>query len=272
MTAGADAPWTTVTCVENCSTHVMKVYRDGTLVQTLSTSGGYSGSAFYLDLSRIDVGYNTYNKYHGFMVDDMRLYAGCLSEGQIRALAREQSGMALDSPLAESSVSVASGAELAVRDGTHAAGAVSGAGTVSIDEPAVFGADDWSAFTGSVTGAGWLSVRAKVPSAVSISSSTHVLVGGTIATDLAGSNLPLITGVGSVKVADAGVVQITNAPTAYLTASKTFVLARGSSVTAPADWSGWTVSPSDPDVPYEFSAAGGVFRLTVKGGVVIIFR
>ena len=272
VTAGADAPWTTVTCVEDKSTHQMKVYRDGTLVQTVSTSGGYNGSSFNLDLSRIDVGYNTYNTYYGFMVDDMRLYAGCLNEGQIRALAREQSGMALDSPLAETSVSVASGAELAVRDGTHAAGAVTGAGTVSIDGPAVFGADDWSAFTGSVTGAGWLSVRAKVPSAVSISPSTHVLVGGTIATDLAGSNLPLITGVGSVKVADAGVVQITNAPTAYSTASKSFVLARGSSITAPSDWSGWSVSPSHADVPYAFSAAGGVFKLTVKGGIVIIFR
>ena len=50
-------------------------------------------------------------------------------------------------------------------------------------------------------------MRVKVPSAFSISSSTHVLVGGTIATDLAGSNLPLITGVGSVKVADAGVLR-----------------------------------------------------------------
>ena len=115
-------------------------------------------------------------------------------------------------------------------------------------------------------------MRVKVPSAFSISSSTHVLVGGTIATDLAGSNLPLITGVGSVKVADAGVVQITNAPTAYSTASKTFVLARGSSVTAPADWSDWSVSPSHADVPYAFSVAGGVFKLTVKGGIVIILR
>ena len=272
VTAGADAPWTTVTCVEDCSKHVMKVYREGTFVQTLSTSGSYSGSAFYFDLSRIDVGYNTYNKYHGFMVDDMRLYAGCLSEGQIRALVREQSGMALDSPLAESSVSVASGAELAAKAGVHSAAAVSGAGTVSVTGEAVFGADDWSAFTGSVTGDGYLAVRAKVPAAATVSGSTRVLVGGTIATDLAGSNLPLITGVGSVKVADAGVVQITNAPTAYSTASKTFVLARGSSVSAPAEWSGWSVSPSNEDVPYAFSAAGGVFKLTVKGGIVIIFR
>ena len=202
----------------------------------------------------------------------MRLYAGCLSEGQIRALVREQSGMTLDSPLAESSVSVASGAELAAKAGVHSAAAVSGAGTVSVTGEAVFGADDWSAFTGSVTGDGYLAVRAKVPAAVTISGSTRVLVGGTIATDLAGSNLPLITGVGSVKVADAGVVQITNAPTAYSTASKSFVLARGSSITAPADWSGWSVSPSHADVPYAFSAAGGVFKLTVKGGIVIIFR
>ena len=79
-------------------------------------------------------------------------------------------------------------------------------------------------------------------------------------------------GDGTVKVADAGVVQITNAPTAYSTASKTFVLARGSSITAPADWSGWSVSPSSEDVSYAFSAAGGVFKLTVKGGIVIIFR
>ena len=272
VTAGLDSPWSIVTCVENKSKHQMKVYRDGTLVQTLSTSGSYSGSSFYFNLARIDVGYNTYNKYLGFMVDDMRLYAGCLSEGQIRALVREQAGMQLDSPLAESSVSVSSGAELSAKDGIHTAAAVTGAGTVSIDGPAVFGADDWSAFTGSVTGDGYLAVRAKVPSAVSISSSTHVLVGGTIATDLAGSNLPLITGVSTVKVADAGVVQITNAPTAYSTASKTFVLARASSVTAPADWLGWSVSPSSEDVSYAFSAAGGVFKLTVKGGIVIIFR
>ena len=272
VTAGADAPWTTVTCVENCSTHVMKVYRDGTLVQTLSTSGSYSGSSFRFNLSRIDVGYNTYGTYHGYMVDDMRLYAGCLSEGQIRALVREQSGMTLDSPLAESSVSVASGAELAAKAGVHSAAVVSGAGTVSVTGEAVFGADDWSAFTGSVTGDGWLAVRAKVPAAVTVSGSTRVLVGGMIATDLAGSNLPLITGVGSVKVADAGVVQITNAPTAYSTASKTFVLARGSSVTAPADWSGWTVEPSSPEVSYSFKAADGVFKLTVKGGLTVIIR
>ena len=136
----------------------------------------------------------------------------------------------------------------------------------------MFGADDWSAFTGSVTGDGYLSVRTKMPAAMTVSGSTRVLVGGTIATDLAGSNLPLIASVGTVKVADAGVVQITNAPTAYSTASKTYVLARGSSVTAPADWSGWTVEPSNEDVPYEFSATGGVFKLTVKGGIVIIFR
>ena len=136
----------------------------------------------------------------------------------------------------------------------------------------MFGADDWSAFTGSVTGDGYLAVRAKVPSAVSISSSTHVLVGGTIATDLAGFNMPLVTGVGSVKIADAGVVQITNAPSAFMTASKSFVLARATSIIEPTDWSGWTVSPSNPDVPYAFKVSNGAFRLTIAGSLMIIFR
>ena len=272
VTAGEDSLWSTVTCVEDKSKHQMKVYRDGTFVQTLSTSGNYSGSSFYFDLSRIDVGYNTYGTYSGFMVDDMRLYAGCLSEGQIRALVREQAGMVLDSPLVRSSVSVSSGATLSVKDGQHVASAVTGAGTVTIGGQALFGADNWTFFTGSISGDGTLLVNARVPSAASISSSTHVLVGGTIATDLAGSNLPLISGVGTVKVADAGVVQITNAPTAYSTASKTFVLACANTVNAPADWSGWSVSPSNEDVSYAFSAAGGVFKLTVKGGIVIIFR
>ena len=137
VSAGPDSPWTTVTCVEDKTKHQMKVYRDGTLVQTLTTSGGYSGSSFNLDLSRIDVGYNTYGTYNGFMVDDMRLYAGCLSEGQIRALVRDQSGMVLDSPLVRSSVSVSSGATLSVKDGQHAAAAVAGAGTVTIGEQAM---------------------------------------------------------------------------------------------------------------------------------------
>ena len=63
-------------------------------------------------------------------------------------------------------------------------------------------------------------------------------------------------GDGTVKVADAGVVQITNAPTAYSTASKTFVLVRANTVNAPADWSVWSVSPFNEDVSYAFSAAG----------------
>jgi hypothetical protein len=123
-----------------------------------------------------------------------------------------------------------------------------------------------------VTGDGYLAVRAKVPAAATVSGSTRVLVGGTIATDLAGSNLPLITGVGSVKVADAGVVQITNAPSAFSTMSKTWVIARAGAFTAPADWSGWTVEPSSPEVSYSFKAADGVFKLTVKGGLTIIIR
>ena len=110
------------------------------------------------------------------------------------------------------------------------------------------------------------------PRTATVSGSTRVLVGGTIATDLAGSNMPLISGVGTVKIADAGVVQITNAPTVYATAAKSWVIARATTITASADWSGWTVEPSDPDVPYSFKADNGVFRLTVQGGLTIIIR
>lgn len=272
VTAGANSPWSTVTCVEDNSKHVMKVYRDGTLVQTLSTAGGNNGSSFNLNLSRIDIGYNTYYNYSGFMVDDMRVYAGCLSEGQVRALAREQSGLTLDSPLAQSSVSVFSGAKLEVKAGTHSAATVSGTGTVTIDDAGTFGADDWSAFTGSVDGDGWLSVHAPVPSSVSVSPDTRILVGGTISTDLRGSNLPLISCSGAVTVADSGVVQVTDAASAYSTAGKTYVIARGGEFTAPSDWSGWTVSPSDPDVNYSFKASDGVFKLMVKGGLTVIIR
>ena len=47
---------------------------------------------------------------------------------------------------------------------------------------------------------------------------------------------------------------------------------RAASITAPADWSGWTVSPSDPDIPYSFKVADGVFRLSIANGLALIFR
>lgn len=270
----ADSPWTTITLVNDVNTNRMKIYRDGALVDEVGTAGPYHGTAktaFDFDLSRIDIGYNTYNKFSGFMVDDLRVYRKTvLSDSQVRRLVLEQAGVKAGSSLSGSTVKLAAGARLDVKGGDHVAGAVAGAGTVNISVDGAFGAYDWSGFAGSVTGPGQLALYSKLPSGLSVETKDMIVAGAV--TDRAGGGLPVATGAGTLAIAKTGVFRFTNVAMAKDLPAGRFVIATAESFNAPEDFSGWTLEPSDADTRYAFKVVNGRFQLNIKGGMAIIIR
>ena len=245
--AGENTPWTTITLVNDQNTKKMKIYRDGICVREVSTAGSYYGNitAFLFDLSRIDIGYNTYTTYSGFMVDDFRVYKKVvLNDRQVRALVLDQAGISRASakPLAAADVTVASGATLEVRDGRQVVKAVSGEGDVSIGAYGTLAVGDWSGFSGTISGAGAVEVSgwgptAKVPRAV-------IAQSGSI-------DFPTLPEIGR------------------------YVIVAADAFDSPSDFSGWKVLVHGEEISsdkYALKIVGGEFLCKIKGGALLIVR
>jgi len=240
--ASEQAPWTTYTFVNNQDTKVMTVYRDGVPVKTISTHGNQmtvNQTAFAFDLSRVDIGYNTYGCYSGFMVDDLCVFRKrVLSEKEVKRLVLEQAGLT-GAPLAGSDVSVAAAATLDVEDRDCTFKSLAGAGAVKVGASATLAAGDWSSFTGTITGAGSIRISGwgpaqKVPKAV---------------------------------IAPTGTLSFASAPAG----GSSFVIATADEFEAPADFSGWTVAGL-ADGSYRFKLSNGMFRVVIRGGFIILVR
>lgn len=243
-TADIAEPWTTITLVQSMDgTPHMDIYRDGLFVQMVDTAGtGDGGSTYKFDLSRIDIGYNTYGTYCGFMVDDLRIFRKqTLTAAQIKRLVLEQAGLGLcATPLEQSAVSVAAGATLAVQNGAQHVQSLAGAGTVTIAADGSLAAADMSNFTGSITGAGTLKVTSQLPTAATINVSRMELAP-------------------SCEI-DLGAHP---APGKYLIAS--------GNVVAPDGIVGWTVKNLATD-RYSFKITADGFYAIIRGGFMVNIR
>ena len=233
------SPWTTYTFVNDMNTFKMKVYRDGNLIQTFPTDGPKnSGSAFSFDLSRVDLGYNTYKTYSGFMVDDLCVFRKrVLSDDEVKQLVLEQSGAA-DSPFAKSDVTVANNARILIDNCDARIKSVSGAGDVTVGAGATLTAGDWSGFTGSVGGNGDV-----------------IIVGWGPRTRLS-----------KAIVAETGTLTFATKPS-----FGSYTIATADSFVLPADFSGWTVEGVQPEL-YRFKIVGDTFSVNITGGMTIIMR
>lgn len=265
---GATSPWITLTFVNEETTRTVTAYRDGIRIGTYAT--GYN-----LDLDRILLFAGWYNGntpscYAGYAVDDLRIYRELLTPSQVQALVYEQAGVT-PAPLVRAKVSLADATTLRAKGGDQLAAAVAGSGDVQIDGSATFGAHDWSGFSGTVRGEGALALFAKLPSGVT--ALTDFMIAGAV-TDADGAGLPVANAPDkTVRIAASGVVKVTDAAKARDVAGRTFVLARAASFDAPADFSGWTVEPSDAEHPAVFSLRNGEFRVKIKGGgMTVIVR
>lgn len=162
--SGEKSPWTTYTFVNNQDVKKMNVYRDGVFVKEISTSGNLSsGSCFSFRLERLDIGYNTYGKYSGFMVDDLCVFRKrVLNDAEVKRLVREQAGVPTV-PLTDAAVSVAKDAELHVGAGEYALASLAGTGAVTLDAYATLAVADWSQFAGTLSGTGAVRISKPLP-------------------------------------------------------------------------------------------------------------
>lgn len=256
VVASENAPWTTITLVNNQQTKtvdgqtvgagVMKVYRDGKFIKEISTAGtqqGVNKTAFAFDLSKIYLGFNDYNKLNGFMVDDLAIFRKrVLSDAEVKRLVLEQAGKT-GAPLADAAVSVANGATLKVGAGDYALKSLSGVGAVTIDPHATLAVGDWTGFTGTLSGEG------------------SVVVSGQLPTDLK---------VGTAVIAETGVVAFAAKP-----GPGKHVVAKADAFELPTDFTGWKVVVNGADYPsdkYTFKMIGDEFVCRIKGGLAIILR
>ena len=255
VVASEKSPWTTITFVNDQKTKTvggttvgdgeMKVYRDGVLVKTISTAGNQQGvnhSAFGFDLSRFDIGYNTYSTYYGIQVDDVALFRKrVLSDVEVKRLVLEQSGKT-GSPLTDAAVSVAKDATLKVGVGEYALSSLSGAGEVNLDPYATLAVGDWTGFTGALSGTGAVRVSKPMPDR------TFALA----------------------VIDPAGVVSFDAEPE-----PGNYVVAKAGAFELPDDFSGWKVLVGGVELPsekYRFKVVGDAFVCKIRGGAAILIR
>lgn len=246
--ADANAPWTTITLVNNqvaASNGVMKVYRDGVFVKQISTAGtqqGVNKTVFNFDLSFIGIGSNNLSTYNGFMVDDFCVFRKrVLSEAEIKRLVLEQAGLT-GAPLAGAAVSVAKDATLKVGVGEYSLSSLAGAGEVNLDPYATLAVGDWSGFTGTLSGTGAVRVSKPMPDRT----------------------------FARAVIDPTGVVTFDADPEVGK-----YVVAKAGAFELPDDFSGWKVLVGGEEMPsekYSFKVLGGEFVCKIKGGMAIIFR
>lgn len=256
VVASENAPWTTITLVNNQMTKtvdgqtvgagVMKVYRDGQFIKEISTAGTQQGNnktVFAFDLSKIYLGFNDYTKLNGFMVDDLAIFRKrILTDAEVKRLVLEQSGKT-GSPLTDAAVSVANDATLKIGAGEYALKSLAGAGAVTLDPCATLSVGDWTGFTGTLSGTG------------------AVVVSGP---------LPADQKVGTAIVAASGVMTFATKP-----GPGKHVIAKADAFELPADFTGWKVVVNGVDFPtdkYAFKVIGDAFVCAIKGGMSILVR
>lgn len=246
--ADANAPWTTITLVNNqvaAGNSALRVYRDGVFVKEISTIGTQkeaTKTVFNFDLSFVGIGANNLSTYSGFMVDDFCVFRKrVLSEAEIKRLVLEQAGLT-GAPLAGAAVSVAKDATLKVGVGEYALSSLSGAGEVNLDPHATLAVGDWTGFTGALSGTGAVRVSKPMPDR------TFALA----------------------VIDPAGVISFDAEPE-----PGNYVVAKAGAFELPDDFSGWKVLVGGVELPsekYRFKVVGDAFVCKIKGGTAIILR
>lgn len=205
-------------------------------------------------------------------LDEVKIYDVALNENQIRLAIRAELTPGSNVLPKTADVTVDAGAKLAAKGGVNEVAALSGAGTVDVSSGARFGATDLSGFTGTVAGAGRLLYSGAALSAdVTVESNVDVSELSLRLAD-AGTSAPLLTTAGKVIVADAGVCTISGAADAADLDGKTWAIAKGASVEAPDDFSGWTVEPT-PRYGHRFFVRDNTLYLKVNAmGLLILVK
>lgn len=269
-TAGADAPWQTFTFVSKASEKMVYCYRDGKLIDVLPSN-------YTLKLDRIDIGYTPWTKMYGYQVDDLQVFTNLLTAAQVKALVREQAGMA-SAPLAGVPVTVAAGATLEAKVGLQTVGALTGAGTVDVYSGARFAAADWSCFAGAVTGEGeiFLPLGTKLPLPASQVATGVAFEDNTIVLDPSSSNTPFVRTSGTFSLPTAGTLRLANGLQPGNWLGKRFLLAECADYDGPEDTTGWTFDPAATggmELLGEFRFSNGrLYLQTSGGGTTIIIR
>ena len=246
-------------------------YIDGMKAGELSQTGDFTprsdAKKFYLGLK--PTGLST--RFAG-KLDEVKVYDVALSAGQVRLAMRAEMnpGSAVLPKSAE--VTVDAGATLETRGGVNEVAALAGAGTVDVGLSSRFAAADYSGFAGKITGKGALRYTgAAMPSGVTVESDVEI---ATLALKLsdAGSATPLLTTPGKVALAASGSCAIEGWKKASDLDGLEWAIAKGSSVSLPADFSGWTLDPA-PTLGYKFLVRGDTLYLKVKApGLMILIR
>jgi len=196
--------------------------------------------------------------------DDLRIYDTALTAGEVHRMAQtyrhEDAGLtpATEVIPATSDVTVESGAKLRVRESAHAVKSLSGAGEAVIDGSATLVPGDMASFTGAVTGYGVLRLAGGVSAKTATSVTADVEI-PSVVTDVAGSNLPLVSTTGKVTLPSSGTIEFSGSPRAGQIQGKTYVLAEAGSFDVPETLADWTITPS-------LIEGQGEPRLEVEGG------
>lgn len=242
-----------ITC--NPQTYVMRIYRDGRLIQEVTD--------FWADIPAtggfcINTHPNTGSSASA--IDDVRLYACELTPQEARAVARSlKTGIVGPVLPSDSAVTVAAGATLAVSGAHVASNALSGEGTVAIAPGSRFGAD-WSSFSGKVTGRGELVLtnEKSVPETATVETDVS-FANGTICLSAAMLDKPFVRTTGRVILPKTGTLAFA-ADVTWPWNGSVYKIAECAGYAGPRRTTGWALPDNAPANAY------GVFRY--KDGVL----
>jgi len=281
--------------VWNATTGYLSIYADGTLVE--QRSGWYSKNIDISDAGSVLVGMRDdghSGKFYG-CIDDVQVFDRALSADEVRALARQLSGISAGSALAKNSpvtvdggarlrvlskgeqvkslagagsLDVATGASLKVAEASTFTGPVSGGGTIIAAAPLTLSGDG-SAFVGAVQTTG-----AKVTLSPSFGNGNCIFAEGfSVTTDLAGAGLPLVDTTGTVTLPATGAVTINATVDELSPVRRRFLLAKAGAFAGATDFSGWTVSPTGDYFKTKLVVENGelVLKVIPKGTVLLVY-
>ena len=291
-----DTAWEHIVATYDGST--VSAYRDGVL------QGSWTGQIIDIKPQDLFLGYRpNRNTYCTCDIDDVRVWNSALSAAQVRVLAQSLGTDEVGSAVpAASPVTVDAGATLKVAGTGHEAGSLAGGGTVRIDSYSALTVNGGGAFAGTLSGCGSLvlksgadlstasadgftgEIRAEGGTVLlngsfsggiaSVASGGRVVGGAqrtlvddgcVIATDRAGTGLPIVSGTGTAVIPATGSVAFSTNP-----GPGNYVLVDAGACEAPEDLSGWTVSGTSHRA--NFLVGGGQFILRLNGGTTIMLR
>lgn len=199
-----------------------------------------------------------YSQWSNVQIDDLAIWNVALTPEQIREHLRNVVGVASKESVlpATSPVTIEEGARLLVRTGSQTAKSVNGAGKIEIFGGASFAADSWDGFTGTIAGVGELIMNGSARIGEGATIATPVTISSIKVDAKAENNLPMVTNVKRVKIADTGSFTIENVNRQPY--KKRYELARNiEECELPKETSGWKLYPELPAIKFEFEFSNG---------------